>query len=218
MVLLRENQTNTVRICVDASIDVAGFSLKLAACGVVRTIADISLGNLSISYSAEEVAKTSRAGVLGMLIVYDAQGQEYMKAAPEFRRTSANFVGDQTIYLTIVSNREAGGGSSGGDTPSGDYVTPQQLNKAINTASQAAKKYTDEAVGSIETTIIQEQPVQIVDGEGHPMSMTVQEAVQQIVENKSSIESKMSGEIKDENHDGQPDDETLYLFGVSDDG
>lgn len=139
MVLLRENETNTVRICVDASIDVAGFSLVLAACGVIRTIADISAASLSVSYSADEVARTSSSVTYGTLIVYDAEGAEYMKVLPRFRRTAADFVGDQTIYLTIASTREAGGGSSGGDTPSGDYVTPSELKKAINTASEAAK-------------------------------------------------------------------------------
>jgi hypothetical protein len=214
MVMLRENQTNTVKICVDASIDVAGFSLVLAACGVIRTIADISAATLSVSYSAEEVARISSSVTYGTLIVYDAEGAEYMEVLPRFRRTAADCVGEQTIYLTIASTKEIDGGS-GGDTPSGDYVTPQQLNQAINRASQAANRYTDEAVEGIETTIIQEQPVHVVDGEGQPISMTVQEAVQQIVNNSEAIEdaseSHLHGKVKDEDGDGQPDDETLYL-------
>lgn len=57
--------------------------------------------------------------------------------------------------------------------------------------------------------------MQVVDGEGRAVEMTVQEAVQQVVDNSKAIEeaveSHLHGKVQDEDGDGQPDDETLYL-------
>ena len=214
MIVLQSNNTNTVRIKVNASIDVHGFSLVLAACGTLKTITDITDKNLSISFTAEEVSKTSETGTYGELIVYDGDGKEYIKLLPLFKRVPQSVgyetIGNQMILLTISSTKWTSGDSSGGDTPTpaGDYVTPAQMSAAINSVKTENKQYTDEAVSEIETTIIENQPVQVVDSDGQKVEMTVQEAVQQIVQ---AQETHLHGGVKDEDEDGQPDDEMLYL-------
>ena len=217
MIILEEGKQNSIWIKVNASIDISGFSLVLAACGTMKTISDLTAKNLKVEFTEQEVAKTSEDGTYGTLIVYDGDGKEYITVVPLFKRvpeSEANkTIGFQTIYLTIASTKEASSGSSGGDTPTpiGDYVTKDELNSAIS----GAKKYTDDSIDGIETTIINEQPVEVLDKDGNPMTITVQEAVQQVVDQQTTIEQAMEshlhGEIKDEDHDGQPDQETLYL-------
>lgn len=221
MIILEEGKENTITIKVNASMDIAGFSLVLAACGILKTISDITAKNLKVVYSAADVAKTSPNGTYGTLIVYDANGKEYMKYLPLFARVK-KVSGDetkdsQTINITIVDTKEVSKSSEGGDmpTPIGEYVTPAQLNQAINAAKTEANEYTDTALDEMETAIIQDQPVEVIDKDGEPMTITVKEAIQQVVEQQTTIEQAMEshihGGVKDEDHDGQPDNETLYL-------
>lgn len=215
MIILEEGKQNSIWIKVNASIDISGFSLVLAACGTMKTISDLTAKNLKVEFTEQEVAKTSEDGTYGTLIVYDGDGKEYITIVPLFKRVPASeaskTIGFQTIYLTIASTKEASSGSSGGDTPTGDYVTKDELNSAIS----RAKKYTDDSIDDIETTIINEQPVEVLDKDGNPMTITVQETAQQVVDQQTTIERAMEthlhGEVKDEDHDGQPDQETLYL-------
>lgn len=228
MIILVEGLENTIWLKVNASIDISGFSCGLAACGTYKTIPDISKEGLKFVFSASEVSETTRKGIFGTLSIYDSDGKEYLKVMPLFRSVPKaedyKAIGFDTIYMT-VSNNDTGG--TGGDTPTppepGDYVTHSELTAAMGTAKSeaitTANKYTDDSISGIETTIIEEQPVNVLDSEGNPTSMTVQAAVQSLVllqaEMQEAMETHVTTSVKDEDGDGKPDGEVLYLNPVS---
>lgn len=209
MVLLIENRVNYVWLKVNSAIDINGFSAALAACGVLQTKTDLTANELRFSFTAAQVAKMSKQGTYGTLVVYDGDGKQYIKYLPQFKLVSeaeAATARNQTIYITIASTKEASGVSdSSGTSPSGGSgVTMQEVNAAIS-----------QAVNGITQAAIQEQPVTVVNQEGEQVTMTVQEAVQQVVEMQTQVEQAMEthmvGNVVDENDDGQPDDETIYF-------
>jgi hypothetical protein len=109
MISLVEGMANTVRIKVNSSIDIEGFTAVLAACGVLKTIPDISVDGLKVEYTAEEVSEMSPTGTYGTLEIYDADGKSYITYLPQFKLISnddaALAIGNQTIYITIASTK-----------------------------------------------------------------------------------------------------------------
>ena len=219
MINLIEGQSNTVWVKIESAINLSGFQLVLAANGVLRTISTIQEKTYSFEYSAAEVANTSTSGTYGTLLITDGT-KEYLKFLPLFVRVpeseSYKAIGHQTIYLTIATTFESSMASDSGSSGSGsggssDYVTQAQLQGAV----VASNKYTDDKVENIQSETITETPITIVNPTGETVEMTIQQAVQEVVNVQTQVETAMEthlqGGVVDEDSDGQPDDETLYL-------
>lgn len=171
MIPLVEGMANTVKIKVNASIDIEGFSAVIAACGVLKTIPDISVDGLKVEYSAEEVAAMSDTGTYGTLEIYDADGKFYIAFLPQFQlipnEDAALAIGNQTIYVTIASTRTPNISSSGsGGDPSG-YATKEELNAALQKIASV-----QEAVDHAATTHITSHIID-VDADGKPDDETI---------------------------------------------
>lgn len=213
MIVLIADQANKIGMKVTSSIDISGFSAELAFAGKVYTIPDITLDDINVVIPAADIEQISDEGAYGTLLVKDADGNTYMMFLPFFRKVAADSkisaVGNQTIYIAIASTRDSSGG--GGGSPSGDYATHEEVADAIRTS----KNYTDEQIEDIGETIVETQPVHVVDARGQPIEMTVQQATQSVVDMQTDIEEGKTthaiASVKDEDHDGQPDNGVLYL-------
>ena len=196
MVKLVENRANTVEIRINAAIDISGFSIVLAACGVLKSKNNLTIDGWKVEYTAEQAEQTSKNGTYGTLIVYDNKGNQYLKYLPFFvlipESNADSAIGNQVIRLTIASTKEASKGSD-----SGGGVTMDEVNEAIN-----------DAISDIGQTIISTEEVTVETTSGEPVTMTVKESVQQVVQ---AMETHLIGSVKDEDEDGQPDGEILYL-------
>ena len=161
---------NTVKIKVNASIDIEGFSAVIAACGVLKTIPDISADELKVEYTASEVSKMSATGTYGTLEVYDADGKFYIAYLPQFtvipNEDAALAIGDQTIYLTIASTKGANFSSSGGGDSSG-YATKEELQEALSQISNIQSTISHAQQTHITSHVVDE------DGDGQPDDETV---------------------------------------------
>ena len=171
MIPLVEGKTNTVRIKVNASIDIRGFSAVIAACGVLKTIPDISADELKVEYTASEVSKMSATGIYGTLEVYDADGKFYIAYLPQFNvipnEDAALAIGNQTIYVTIASTRTPNISSSGGGGDISGYATKEELNAALQKIASV-----QEAVDHAATTHITSHIID-VDADGQPDDETI---------------------------------------------
>lgn len=218
MIPLVEGMQNTIKVQVETSVDIEGFTAVLAACGVLKTISDLTVEGIKIDFSAEEVASANETGTFGTFQVYDADGNLYMEFLPVFKLIPNDkaplAIGNQTLYITIASTKvpedlSDSGGGGGGDMSK--YATKKEVSNAL----QEANQYTDDQISDIGDVIITTQPVPVQDAEGHPTTMTVQEAVQNVVNVQSAVDhaskTYLTGSVVDEDGDGQPDNETLYF-------
>ena len=216
MITLVKGKENIITLKVNAVEDLTGFSASLFACGVEKTQALENGKPSELIFSAEEVAAVSETscGEYGTLTISDPTGEVRLKVQPQFRlmefKDSQTVVPDQTIYVSLpyaIKAVEEGGGSI---DPS-KYATKSDVTEA----EQASKRYTDEQISGIGDVIITGQEITVVDGDGHEKQMTVQQAAQNVVDMQSTLDKAMahsvSWEVKDEDEDGQPDEETLYF-------
>lgn len=59
MIILEEGKQNSIWIKVNASIDISGFSLVLAACGTMKTISDLTAKNLKVEFVRTKTIPTT---------------------------------------------------------------------------------------------------------------------------------------------------------------
>lgn len=212
MITLVRGKTNKIGLVVNSSVDISGFSAVLAACPTLKSISDITGSNLFFEFSSEDLSAVPTNPFGGTLIVCDAEGKTYLEFAICFRVVSSNVnsdvVSNQTLYLTIVSTRGTDGGST--PTPSGDYVTRGELTSAVH----GCNNYTDEKISDIGGVIISTEKIEVQTPDG-PTKITLQEAAQQVADMQADIEEGKTthtvAHVEDEDYDGQPDGEVLYL-------
>lgn len=218
MITLSRGKTNRVGLKVSAVESLANFTASIAACGTYKTVVTDDRGEAVFVFSASEVESVTSAleGEYGTLTITDGDGEERIKAIPCFRLME-NDIGitdrDRTIFVSLpkkVKTATAGGGG-GGDIDLSAYATKKELNNV----KTETKSYTDEKVSHIGDTIISEQQITVTGEDGTEQRMTVQDAVQGLVKMQTSVsqivEHNVSWEVKDEDEDGQPDGEILYL-------
>lgn len=219
MITLAKGRENIISLKVNAVENLGAFSAVLAACGTGRTITDLSGDTLQFVFSADDVANVteSLSGEYGTLTIYDGNGKSRIKARPQFRlvdmREKVVPTADRTIFISLprrMDIAEGGGGGGGGGQDLSNYATKADLANA--TAEN--KQYTDGKISDIGETIISEQKITVTEG-GVEKEVTVQEAVQNVSDMKDTLDDAMSHsvswEVKDEDEDGQPDEETLYF-------
>ena len=202
MLYLVADRANTIKVEINSGIRLEGFSAVLTACGVTKTISDLTKKELKYEYSAEESNKGG-TGVLGELIIKDSEGKVHYKMSPQFKtippQESYKAIGTQLLSLTIapIFEESAGGGGGGG----GD-VTKEWVDKEIQ-----------DAISDIGQTIIQDEEVTVTDPEGQQVTMTVKDSLETVLDLQNQVENNkhVRTEIKDEDQDGKPDGEVLYF-------
>ena len=216
MIPLVMNQSNIVGLKVNAPESLSGFSVSLSACGTVKTAITNDKGEATFTFSSANVASvtTDKCGEYGTMIITDTSGIVRIKVLPCFRAVEEDVAfsnKDRMIFVTIPQkiNTPSGGG---GDSPDlSAYATKKELNEA-NTAN---KQYTDEKISDIGATIIAEQSVTVTGEDGEEKQLTVQQAVQNVVDMQTQVsqvvDHDVSWEVKDEDEDGQPDGGILYF-------
>ena len=206
MVVLTKGKESSVTVLVESSINLTGFSAVLTVGTVTKTISQLKVGRTKILFSSGETAGMKLGNSYGNFIVKDGNGNQHMAVYPVFQVSGTEPRYPQTLDITVVGRFKSvsSGGSGGG-------VTEEELYEAITDV----KKYADDKISDIGTTIIETQPVTVeVPGE-EPVTMTVQEAVANIIKMNDYVEqaeeTHLQGGIIDKDGDGQPDDDTLYF-------
>lgn len=216
MILLALGKDNKVGVKVSATDGLSGFSISLFACGTKKSGITNDQGEVSFVFSADEVVNVTRdhVGDYGTLIITDAEGTQRLKAIPCFRAVEDAFSTtdrDRTLFLTVTEpmNMPSGGG---GDIDLSAYATKKDLKQS----SDENKQYTDDKISDIGETIISEQLVTVHGEDGAQRQITVQQAVQDVVDMQTQVtglvRNNVSWEVKDEDEDGQPDGEALYFY------
>lgn len=216
MITLVIGQVNKVGLKVSAPEGLSGFSATLSACGTVKTAVTNDNGDASFVYSAADVARvtTDKQGEYGTLIITDATGATRIKALPCFiaaEEDTHSTDKDRTIFVSVPKKVNTPSSGGGGSVDPSVYATKQEL----RAAKEENKQYTDGKISDIGTTIISEQSVTVTGEDGQEQQMTVKQAMQNVVNMQSQVtqvvEHNVSWEVKDEDEDGQPDGEILYL-------
>lgn len=217
MITLSKGKTNSVGLKVSAAESLSSFAASLAACGTYKTVVTDEKGEAVFVFSASQVESvtTDFKGEYGTLTITDEDGEVRIKALPCFRlveNDSGITDKDRTIYVSLPKKvKTATGGGGGGDIDLSAYATKKELNNA----KAETKAYTDDKISDIGETIISEQQITVTGEDGAEQQMTVQDAVQSLVNMQTSVsqivEHNVSWEVKDEDEDGQPDGEILYL-------
>ena len=216
MITLVIGQVNKVGLKVSAPEWLSGFSATLSACGTVKTAVTNDNGDASFVYSAADVARvtTDKQGEYGTLIIKDATGATRIKSLPCFMAVGEDYHStdkDRTIFVPVPKNVNTPSSGGGGSVDPSVYATKQEL----SAAKEENKQYTDDKISDIGTTIISEQSVTVTGEDGQEQQMTLQQAMQNVVNIQSQVtkvvEHNVSWEVKDEDEDGQPDGEILYL-------
>ena len=213
MITFTKGQENVVGLEISAVEPLDGFSASLAVGGIVKTTAALSGAKGFFTFSAAEsdLITTDLKGEFGTLLIFDPDGEIRLTAQPSFRLgDTVMMLRDRTICVSLPYKVSTASSGSSGDLS--NYVTKKDL----STATAATKKYTDDKLADIGETIIAEQQIGVVDSEGHEQQMTVQEAMQNVLNVQNAVEQIMDGnvtiEVKDEDHDLQPDEETLHII------
>lgn len=211
MLTFFKGEKNRIRLRVSSSVDIGGFSALVAACPNLKTVEDITVKDCYITFEESDFPYETRRPMQGTLIVLDANGDTVLRflfcyeVVTPVERQSTKF--EQVLYLTLVSTK----GTTGGATPIGNYVTQGELRSAV----EECEEYTDEQIADIGETIIEKQPIHIVDPQGQPVEVTVQQTAQYVSNMQADIEEGKAthtiASVKDEDHDGQPDGGILYL-------
>ena len=171
MIPLVEGIANRVRLKVEASVDIRGFSAVLAASGILKSIPNLTDDSIFVDFTAGEVAGINAAPewTYGKLEVYDAEGNFYIAYLPSFCRIPADEAvlaqGNQVLYLTIVSTKGVTYSGGGGD-PS-EYATKEDLAEVERQVGNVRH-----AVDHAEKTHITSHVVD-EDGDGQPDDETM---------------------------------------------
>lgn len=213
MILLTKGRENVVALEISAVESLEGFYASLAVGGIVKTENIVSGDRCFFTFSPSETGSITSdlKGEFGTVLIFDSNGEIRLSAQPGFRTCESNVtLRDRTICVSLpYKMTAASGGGESGDMP--NYVTKKDLENA----TAATKKYTDDKVSDIGETIVSEQRVVVVDSEGNEHQMTVQEAMQNVVNVQNVmehiVEDNVTIDIKDEDHDLQPDEETLHI-------
>lgn len=200
MIYLVADRVNTIKVEVNSGMRLKGFTAVLIACGVSKTIPDLTKTGLEVEYSEEE-SNHGGNGVFGELLIKDVDGKVCLKICPQFKtvpsQESYKAIGTQVISVTIPPMfNENGGGGGGGD------VTKEWVDNEIQ-----------EAISDLGQTIIQDEEVTVLDPEGHPVTMTVKDSLETVLALQERVDNNkhVRTEIKDEDQDGKPDGEVLYF-------
>lgn len=125
MIRLVRGKQNRVVVDVKSSIDISGFSAYLAIGSALKQISALTKGKTTIELSAAETDAIENGEPYGTFAICNAEGKIYMLMLPQFQVVDEDgrlpIAGYQTLPVTIVSTT-VGLSSTGGDTPSGDYV------------------------------------------------------------------------------------------------
>lgn len=194
MIKLAKGRDNSVMLKVSVAESLESFSANLMICGTVKKIEKLSEAGDRISFTASEI-DTALAVIgeehFGTLLISDSGGNCRLKAQPQVNIVDdgecAITASDQLICCSLPNKMVIApdsGGGCGGDTPDlSNYVTKTVLNNA----KAEVKQYTDDQISNVGTTIIMEQPVTIIDKDGNPKQMTVQESMQNVVVVQSEV-------------------------------
>lgn len=216
MITLSKGKINRVWLKVSAAESLSSFAASLAACGTYKTVVTDDKGEAVFVFSASQVESvtTDFKGEYGTLTITDEDGEVRIKALPCFRLIeddSGITDKDRTIFVSLPKKVKTATGGGGGDIDLSAYATKKELNNA----KAETKAYTDDKISDIGETIISEQQITVTGEDGAEQQMTVQDAVQSLVNMQTSVsqivEHNVSWEVKDEDEDGQPDGEILYL-------
>ena len=201
MITFVAGKSNTLRINMNSAVDLTGFVAYFSAFGDIKTISDLTQEEIKVEFE-DSLVKEDQNGVYGILDIMDADGDLYLRFMPQFRVLPADKAqlaeGRPELTITLPTTFEYG------YNPSGGGVTMEEVQKAI-----------DDAISDIGQQTIQNEKVTAVDSEGHPVQMTLAQAVQRVVYAEEDIEGgkekHLIGSVEDEDHDGQPDGGILYL-------
>lgn len=209
MIKLAKGRDNSVMLKVSVAESLESFSANLMICGTVKKIEGLSESGDKIFFTSSEIDATLAVigeEHYGVLLISDSGGTCRLKAQPQVMIVdvgdSAIPASDQLICCSLPDKMVIAperGESYGGDTPDlSNYVTKTGLNNA----KAEVKQYTDSKVGTIATQ---------VDKQGEAVQKTAGD-LEEVKETVSEIAARyMSAEVKDEDNDGKPDAETLYI-------
>ena len=220
MVVVADGIENTVEIILSAYEPTEGFSCKLFAFGTERASSFPSSGRIVFTYSKEESDNVSTSGEYGTLLIYGEGGDIRAKSVPQFKRVKFKYPTEmnlqQTINVSIPMKMEMKDEGGGGSGDMSGYVTDKELESSISRAIEEAKQYADEKVEEIVVSDITEQQIPVKNPDGSDKTISIKEAVQEVVNLQETVDSAMEehlmGKTKDEDGDGNPDGDTVYLY------
>lgn len=197
MIKLVREKVNRVSVGVTAIIDYSGFSATLDLLGSTKTLSDLSAKNLWLEFSPSEVEKIEDT-TYGTLTVLNKENKIHTKCLVTFSAvdTEREAAGWQRLIITLVallkyegSRRDPSGGGGGGGGGGDD---PEDTRE-----------------------IVRNTPITVTDPEGHQETITVSQMAGMVVDINAEVEDArkkhLTGYTEDEDSDGQPDNETLYL-------
>lgn len=121
MVRFVEGQKNTIKVSIASSIDVTGFSIKIAFSSAVKTISSFADGSeFYITFSSSDIAQIPTVPMWGAVAVLDAAGNVYQKMMVEAQKVSKDewFKAiDYTELPIVIAANWTGIDPGGGDTP-----------------------------------------------------------------------------------------------------
>ena len=89
MITLVEGRTNTIRLDVDTSVPVVGYSAFLTLCGVLKSISNLAEDELFFEFDAAEVIRGSKTETYGTVIVLDGDNKEFTQRKIQYKVVSA---------------------------------------------------------------------------------------------------------------------------------
>lgn len=184
MIILAKGKENVIFLKVNAVENLTGFSAVLAACGTSKTLASLTDSVLQFEFSSEEVAKVSEAieGEFGTLMIYAPDGECRIKARPQFRLMDIGSRATPDTDRTIyISLPKQIDIQGGGGGDTPIDPSVYATKQELKKATAANKQYVDNCVEEIHNTI------------------------------DEATSHTATWEVKDEDEDGQPDEETLYF-------
>lgn len=209
MIKLAKGRDNSVLLKVSAAESLESFSANLMICGAVKKIERLSESGNKIVFTSSEI-DTASAVIgdehFGTLLISDSGGTCRLKAQPQVNIVDVGEcaipASDQLICCSLPTKMviapDRGTGDGGGSQDLSNYVTKTGLDNA----KAEAKQYTDSKVETIATQ---------VDEQGEAVQKTAGD-LEEVKETVSEIAARyMSAEVKDEDNDGKPDAETLYI-------
>lgn len=203
MITFVAGKPNTLWIYINNAVDLTGYTAAFSAFGTTKTLSDLTKKDLKIELE-EGIVTEDQNMVYGEFDVITPDGKLYLRFLPQFRvlpeDKSQLVEGRQELVITLATTYAYVYDSGFYDRT----VTMEKVQEAI-----------DAAIADIGQQTIQNEKVLAVDSQGHVVEMTLAEAVQKVVYADEDIEegkeNHLLGDVKDEDHDGQPDNGVLYL-------
>lgn len=207
MIRFIEGQDNLIEMSVASSIDTTGFTVQVTFCGGTKTISGIKDGETyPISFSSGEVATIPDGLYYGVVEIISSDNKTYQKNCVRVEKVKSVAVAMDYQKLPLVLSASWVGKDSGGGGGGGDYVTHQEL----QASSESDRAYTDEKVTGVIVEALEQHQVVIHDKDGHEISLTVKESMQQTEDLRSAVEelsdTRLQGGTKEEFND------TIYLY------